>query len=86
MRTKTFLILAALGALLLSACSRVNQENYEKLKTGMAYEEVRNVLGKPDSCSETIGIRHCRWGGAERYIEGNFVADKAVMFSSRNIQ
>lgn len=86
MRNQSFVILAASGVLLLAACSRVNQENYEKLKTGMTYEEVRNVLGKADSCSEAIGIRHCRWGETERYIDGNFIADKAVMFSSRNIQ
>lgn len=33
-----------------SACSsRINQDNYEKVKPGMSYQEVESILGEPSS-------------------------------------
>ena len=49
-------------ALLLCACSKLTMENYAKLKVGLAYEEVKGLLGEPAQCSEAIGIRACQWG------------------------
>ncbi|RTL47936.1 MAG: DUF3862 domain-containing protein [Rhodocyclaceae bacterium] len=73
-------------ALLLAACGAVSQENYDKLKTGMAYDEVVKVLGKPSQCSEALGARSCLWGDETRNISANFIAGKAVLFSSKNIR
>lgn len=73
-------------ALLLTACSAVSQENYDKLKAGMDYDEVVKVLGKPSQCSEALGARSCLWGDETRNISGNFIAGKAVLFSSKNIR
>lgn len=76
----------ALVALAASGCSRLTEANYAKLKAGMGYAEVAQVIGKADQCSETIGLKHCIWGNDERNITADFVADKALVFSSRNIR
>jgi hypothetical protein len=72
-------IISALG------CSRVSKENYDKLKVGMAYEEVVNILGSPGSCSETLGTKSCVWGSEKRQIKVSFIASKAITFSSRGL-
>lgn len=35
--------------LLCAACSPVNAENYDRIKTGMTPDEVHEILGKPDT-------------------------------------
>lgn len=35
----------------LTACSKINQENYSKLKAGMSKAEVEQLLGTPAECS-----------------------------------
>ena len=70
----------------LVGCSRLTEANYVKLKAGMSYEEIAQVLGRADQCSETLVLKHCAWGNAERGITADFVADKALMFSSNNIR
>lgn len=42
-------------ALVISGCSRVNQSNFDKIKTEMSYEEVVAILGKPTS-SNSVDI------------------------------
>ena len=61
------------------ACSKVSKENYDKLKVGMDYDEVVSIVGSPDSCSEALGAKNCRWGTEERYIKVTFIADKVTM-------
>jgi hypothetical protein len=48
---------AALLSLLLVACgSPVNQENFQKIETGMTQAEVEAILGRPDeSSSASLG-------------------------------
>jgi hypothetical protein len=75
----------ATSLLALVACSRLTQENYDKLKTGMAYEDVESVLGRPSQCSEALTVRTCIWGDEASNINANFIAGKAVLFSSKNI-
>lgn len=74
------------AVLALAACSRLTQENYDKLKAGMAYEDVEAVLGRPSQCSEALTVRTCIWGDEASNINANFIAGKAVMFSSKNIR
>ena len=76
----------ALVTLAASGCSRLTEANYAKLKVGMGYADVAQVLGKADQCSETVGLKHCIWGNDERNIAADFVADKALVFSSKNIR
>lgn len=67
-------------------CSRLTMDNYNKIKGGMAYDEVVNILGKPDKCSDVIGMRSCVWGDEKKSINVSFVADKVLLFSANNIR
>ena len=72
-------------ALLAAGCSKLTQENYDKLKTGMNYDEVTSILGKPDDCSESLGVKKCTWGNEQKHININFVADKMMLSNAKNI-
>ncbi|HEU4620768.1 MAG TPA: hypothetical protein VFS42_00960 [Burkholderiaceae bacterium] len=72
---------------LLGACGgRLTAENYAKLSTGMPYEEVRKLFGDPASCTDVLGVKSCRWGDERRWVNVNFVADKAVLFMAENVK
>ena len=71
--------------LLLTACSKLTNENYEQLKAGMSQEEVEAVLGSPDACSDSLATK-CTWGDENgKHISVRFVADKAVGFSKKDL-
>lgn len=80
--------IAALAALFLAmaACSRLTPENYDKLKVGMAYEEVKGILGAPARCTDLPGMKSCVWGDDKRSVTVNFLGEKAVLFSSENLR
>lgn len=71
---------------LLAACSKVSQENYAKLKAGMAKTEVENLLGSPTECSGAIGLTSCTWGDEKAFISVQFAGDKVLMFSGRGLK
>jgi hypothetical protein len=81
-------ILAAglLAMLLLAACSKLTAKNYEQLKMGMSYDEVKALLGTPDECSDVLGVKQCRWGDEKRYISVSFAGDKVMIFTAENIR
>jgi hypothetical protein len=84
---KNFSIIASILVMLtVSGCSKLTEANYAKLKPGMSYDEVTQVIGRAEQCSETIGLKHCVWGNAEQSISADFLADKALVFSSNNIR
>lgn len=84
---RPFALLAPLAlAVLLPACNKVTVDNYNRLTVGMSFEEVRALLGPPDRCSDVMTVKHCTWGNDKRYIDVNFVADKAVLFNAENIR
>ena len=70
---------------LATGCSKVNSDNYDKIKAGMQYDEVTALLGKADACNGIMGIKSCTWGDDDRYIMVNFADDKAVVFSSKGL-
>lgn len=76
----------AVLALLAAACSKLTVENYDKLKVGMSYDEVKNILGAPERCSEMLGVKSCTWGDDKRHINVNFVGDQVVIFTAENIR
>ncbi|THF60950.1 hypothetical protein [Pseudothauera rhizosphaerae] len=86
MNRAAHLLLFAALALPLAACSKVTADNYSRLKPGMAYEDVRGILGKPDKCSDLLAARSCTWGDDKSYISVTFVGDQAVLFQSENIR
>jgi len=83
MRPHSLSLLVA--ALLLSACSKLTVENYNRLHVGMSYTEVTEILGKPDQCSDVMVVRTCRWGTDAQHASVNFVADKSVVFSAEGL-
>jgi len=78
-------VIVALFLLGAVGCSRVSKQNFDKLKVGMAYEEVVTILGSPGSCSETLGTKSCVWGSEKRQIKVSFIASKAVAYSNKGL-
>ncbi len=85
---RNILVALALATLLLAAgCNKLTKENYDKLKMGMSYAEVTAILGKADTCSETLGVSNCTWGKDEtKSVNVIFLADKATAFSYIGLQ
>lgn len=53
---RTFLMALVLSALLYACGSKISQENFDKIKSGMTEEEVTSLLGKPsESSSMSLG-------------------------------
>jgi len=76
-------IISMLG---IAGCSKVNKENYDKIKIGISYEEVLGILGKPDTCEDTVlKTKNCIWGSSEKYIKIKLVADTVVWRSCKGI-
>ena len=81
-----YLRLSLMGAcLLLAACNKLTVENYDKMKAGMPYAEVKTIFGAPAKCSEALGLKHCTWGDETRHIDVSFINDQAVLFTGENI-
>lgn len=79
--------LVFLGVVLsVAACSKVTRDNYLQLKSGMSYDEVIAVIGKPENCSEGLGARNCSWGDEEQNIKINFIGDIAVIITNNGLQ
>ena len=73
-------------AILLAACGKLSVENYDKLKIGMPYTEVKQILGPPEHCSDVLGVKSCTWGDDKRYINVNFLGDQVIIFNAENIR
>ncbi len=75
---------------LLAACApqpgTVTVENYDKLKFGMAYDAVIEILGKPHQVHPFMGIKQCTWVSGERQIHAKFIVGRAVYYSSKGLQ
>ena len=71
---------------LVAACSKVTIENYDQLKVGMTFAEVKKMLGDPAKCDEIIGVRFCEWGDAPRQIKINFAGDHLVLHAATGLK
>ena len=75
---------------LMAACSlepdRVTKENYDKLKLGMSFEQVSEVLGLPADTSTRFGLKEYTWVENDRHIHAKFMGDSAVYYSSKNLK
>jgi hypothetical protein len=80
-----FIIVLLAALLLVAGCSKLTQENYDKITMGMNYDEVISILGEADECSGAVGVEKCTWGGGEKYIKVNFIGKKVVLFSSKGL-
>ena len=80
------LAICVFSILALAGCSKVNKENYDKIKIGMSYEKVVGVMGKPDTCEEPVlETKSCMWGSSEKQIKIKFVGDIVAWRSSKGI-
>ena len=80
------LVICIFSILALTGCSKVNKENYDKIKIGMSYEDAVKVLGKPDTCEEPVlKTKNCIWGSSDKQIKIKFVADNVAWRSSKGI-
>jgi len=64
-------LLALLVALVVVACSKVNQENFLKVQEGMSEEEVISLLGRP-TYSNSVNVLGVS-GTASRWVAGDTV-------------
>ena len=82
---KVLIAILLLSSLFLLNCSKLTQENYEKIKLGMAYEEVTDILGQAQECNSSMGVTNCRWESGEKSVKVRFIADKVVLFSAKGL-
>lgn len=75
-----------IGCLLLAACSKLTQENYSKITTGMPRAQVEQLLGTPDKCSGALGVSSCTWGNDQRYVSIQYAADKVVLSTAEGLE
>jgi hypothetical protein len=85
MRLTRFLLITVL-AFVAVACSKVNMENYSRLKVGQSYDEVVAVLGQPARCDEILGVRQCLWGDEARNVKAGFVGGMALTLTAHNLK
>lgn len=71
---------------LLTACSKVNQENYSKLSTGMTKAQVEQLLGAPADCSGALGVSSCTWGDKNSFISVQYAGDTVLVFSGQGLK
>lgn len=83
---KAALLSIVLAALLMTVgCGKLTKENYAKIKAGMGYDEVVDILGKADDCSSAIGMMDCTWGDKDKNINIKFAGQKVMFFSMHGL-
>jgi len=83
---KIRLVLFTLILLIIAGCGKLTMENYDKLKIGMAYNEVVGIIGSPGKCSDVMGVKNCQWGNEKKSINITFAGDKVLFFTGNGIQ
>lgn len=70
----------------LTACSKLTQENYGKLKMGMERPQVESLLGKPKECQSIMTAMNCTWeeGGSSVYVQ--YFDDKVMTFGGNKLK
>jgi hypothetical protein len=78
-------LVALAAALLLTACSRITQENFVKIEQGMPEQEVIALLGSPTESSsvDVLGVSgtSSRWMSGDAQITVRFVNGKVALKS-----
>lgn len=70
----------------LTACNKINQENYSQLKSGMTKVEVEKLFGAPTDCSGALGMSSCTWGDEKTFISVQYAGDKVLMYSGQGLK
>ena len=74
--------LSACLMLALLGCSKLTMENYTKIKVGMQYEQVTQLIGKR---VDVMSIRKCSWSSGKRSIIVSFAGNEVLLFSASNL-
>jgi len=72
-------------SMILFGCSKLNRENYDKIKVGMDYQDVVLIIGEPDKCDSALGAKNCIWGNENKNITIKFVLDKVTIPSMKGL-
>ncbi len=76
-RRYAILIVYLFAAVLLAGCSRVNKDNFKKIRIGMSYKQVTDILGDPDLCEDKVlSTKSCIWGSSEKGIKIDFLRER----------
>lgn len=80
----------AVALLLLVGCTRLTQENFNRIEKGTSYEEVQTILGPPTE-SQSVGIgplsgTAATWDDGKTRIEIKFVNEKVQLKSLEKSQ
>ena len=81
----SILIIWLITTIIFLGCGKINQENYDKLKVGMDYDEVLKIIGKPDNCKSVLNMKNCIWEESSKSITIKIVANKVVFLSGHGI-
>ncbi len=84
MKIRTVMAMSLL--LVVLGCSKLTLDNYNKITSGMTYEEVTQLIGSPDTCDDVMGVRNCTWGNERRSVNVSFLGGKVLLFSSSNLK
>jgi hypothetical protein len=87
-RSKSILLVLLILSLcfLTVSCSNLTQENYDKIKVGMSYQEAEKILGSNPICDSAMGVKSCTWGTSEKHMKIQFVADKVALHSAKGLK
>ena len=83
--SRWLIIITVFVILLFSGCSKVNQENYQKLSMGMDYKTVISILGEPTHCDSLLNANNCTWGDETKNINIKFIGDKVIFYTSSGL-
>ncbi len=82
---RRLLLLAILLLALTVACSKVTRKNFERIETGMSYDEVVEVLGEPTESSSAgfgpFSAGSAEWQGSDGSISIQFLNEKVQVKS-----
>lgn len=86
-RTQSWALSLVVAIGVFSGCAQnISLENYNRLRVGQSYDEVKQIIGEPARCDEMLGVRTCAWGTEQRGITIGFLGGKALLLSAQNLQ
>ena len=86
MKNYLHLMIVALSFfIVLIGCSKLNKENYDKIKVGMNYQQVVGIIRAPDRCDAALGAKSYIWGDDQKNIKIKFVSDKVILPTMKGI-
>ena len=86
MKIRRFPVITFAACFMLIGCSKLTNENYSKIKIGMPFNQVTEIIGKPTSCDVVVGVKSCRWSEGKISVSVNFVGDQVILHTAENIR